>query len=65
MLPFAQEFRVFMPKHRAFSVFHKVETQQHDYVFVISNKQIVLTVLVTAYFQSFFTEDKDFCRGAG
>lgn len=65
MLPFAQEFRVFMPKHRAFSVFRKVVTQQHDYLFVISNKLILLTALVTAYFQSVFTEDKDICRGDG
>lgn len=65
MLPFAQEFRVFMPKHRAFSVFRKVVTQQHDYLFVKSNKLILLTALVTAYFQSVFTEDKDFCRGDG
>lgn len=40
MLPFAQALRVFMPTHRAFSVFQKVVTQQHDYLFAISNKII-------------------------
>ena len=60
MLPFAQELRVFMPNHRAFSVFKKVVTQQHYYLFAISNKLIWFMALTTTYFQSFFTEAQIF-----
>lgn len=53
-LPLAQELRVLVPNHGAFSIFWKVVTQEHNCLFAMSNKLIGVVVLTTAYFQSLF-----------